>query len=145
MRSGELCLCGGWLALTVTLAVPSLPAHPLRTTGCAGPAAIGLSSPRPSADMGFTEIRSQRIPDRERGESYAVLQRRGPRVPRGVCPHPETRCTGSPARGRGPGRARDRGSLGALETGEGGSRSAGSGDGLPGFRRARKPSSRRPE
>lgn len=118
-RSGELCLCGGWLALTVTLAVP-LPSSPrtLGTTGCAGPAAIPACprrGPRPTRDL--PRFGPNEFPT-EKGESYAVLQRRGPQYPGECAPTPETRCTGSPARGRGPGRARDRGGLGALETGE---------------------------
>lgn len=56
---------------------------------------------------GFTEIRSQRIPDRETGVVLpSSFSAEGPSTPGGVrAPTPETRCTGSPARGRGPGRA----------------------------------------
>ena len=67
---------------------PPFQAASPRDYGVCGPSRHpGLSSRRPSADAGFTEIRSQRIPDRERGVVRRPSAPRAP-VPRGVCPHP---------------------------------------------------------
>ena len=144
-RSCELSLCGVLLALTVTLAAPlSSSPRPLGTTGCAGPAAIPACprrGPRPTRDsprFGPNEFPTKR------GESCTVLQRRGPQYP-GECAHtPGTPRPGSLGRGRGPGRARDRGGLGAPETASGSRSAEGRGVGWPSAMGARDSGVRKP-